>query len=61
MADSGWAGIWKPMVVSQDTLAELQDLAGAPQYKLTAQGVPYGLPMKLCKVSLEDGTFQYPA
>lgn len=60
MADQGWAGVWKPMVVSQDTLAELQDLAGAPQYKLNSQGVPFGDPMEFARVSLKDGTFRYP-
>ncbi len=31
-ADIGWAGAFTPMIVSQETLAELRNLAGMPRY-----------------------------
>jgi len=30
--DIGWAGAFTPMIVSENTLAELRNLAGMPRY-----------------------------
>jgi hypothetical protein len=55
MADIGWEGLWKPMVVNTDTLMHLRDLAGEAQMKQN------GEPFEWCLISLKDGSFRYPA
>jgi len=55
MADEGWLGVWKPMVVDESTLANVRDLAGQPVMGKNNRPNEWSL------VNLRTGEFRYPA
>jgi hypothetical protein len=54
MVSKGFAGVWGTKVVSNDTLEELQGLAGDAQYHPTR-----GFKYNVVSVNLDTGSFGY--
>jgi hypothetical protein len=54
MADIGWAGSWEPLVVPNDTLEVLRELAGTQVVNERT-----GKPFVMCQVHLGSGRFEY--